>query len=107
MLKCTKLKPFENFSFDTLLLMKIFPIYGILLLLLPSLLTRKVQYLQYTFDITTEQSLMYMELIDAKIWISKYALLCRVFANQVTSNSTFGLHNGFYGELDNMKLVTS
>ena len=25
-----------------------------------------------------------MEFIDAKIWISKYASLCRVFANRVT-----------------------
>ena len=42
------------------------------------------KYLQYSIDITTEQSFRYMELIDAKIWISKNAPLCRVFANRVT-----------------------
>ena len=42
------------------------------------------KYLQYSIDITTEQSVRYMELIDAKIWIFKNAVLCRVFANWVT-----------------------
>ena len=31
---------------------------------------------------------MYMEFIDAKIWISKNASLCRVFANRVTYTCT-------------------
>ena len=45
-----------------------------------------VLYLKkYLLDITTEQSFRYMEVIDAKIWISKNASLCRVFANQVTN----------------------
>ena len=39
---------------------------SILLLLLSSLVTRK-----YSIDIATEQSFRYMEIIDAKIWISK------------------------------------
>ena len=42
------------------------------------------KYLQYNIDITTEQSFRYMEFIHAKIWISKSASLCRVFANRVT-----------------------
>ena len=42
------------------------------------------KYLQYSIDITTEQSFRYVELIDAKIWVSKNAPLCRVFANRVT-----------------------
>ena len=42
------------------------------------------KYLQYIIDITTEQSVRYMELIDAKIWIFKNAVLCCVFANWVT-----------------------
>ena len=42
------------------------------------------KYLQYSIDITTEQSFKYMEFIDAKIWISESASLCRAFANQVT-----------------------
>ena len=42
------------------------------------------KYLQYSIDITTEQSFRYMEFIDAKIWISKSASLCQVFANWVT-----------------------
>ena len=29
------------------------------------------KYLQYSIDITTEQSFRYMEFINAKIWISK------------------------------------
>ena len=40
--------------------------------------------MQYSIDITTEQSFRFMEFIDAKIWISKNASLCRVFAHQVT-----------------------
>ena len=40
--------------------------------------------MQYSIDITTEQSFMFMEFIDAKIWISKNASLCRVFTNRVT-----------------------
>ena len=55
---------------------------NVLLFLLPSLVYRK--YLQYSIDITTEQSFRYMEFIDAKIWISKNASLCRVIANLVT-----------------------
>ena len=35
--------------------------------------------LQYSIDINTKQSFRYMELIDAKIWISKNASLCRGF----------------------------
>ena len=35
------------------------------------------KYLQYRIGITTEQSFKYMEFIDAKIWISKNASLCR------------------------------
>ena len=46
------------------------------------------KYLQYSIDITTEQSFRYMEFIDAKIWISKNASLCRVFANRVTFENT-------------------
>ena len=49
-----------------------------ILLLLSSLVT------QNSIDITIEQSFKYMELADAKIWVSKNASLCRVFANQVT-----------------------
>ena len=55
---------------------------NVLLLLLSSLVTQK--YLQHSIDITTEQSFRYMELIDSKIWISKNASLCWVFANRVT-----------------------
>ena len=54
----------------------------VLLLLLSRLVTKK--YLQYSIDITIEQSFRYIEFIDAKIWISKNASLCRVFANWVT-----------------------
>ena len=42
------------------------------------------KYLQYSIDITTEQSIRYMQFIDAKIWISKNASLCWVFTNRVT-----------------------
>ena len=41
-------------------------------------------YLHYNIGIATEQSFRYIELTDAKIWISKNASLCRVLANQVT-----------------------
>ena len=40
-------------------------------------------YLQYSIDITTKESIRYMELTDAKICIFKNSL-CWVFANQVT-----------------------
>ena len=40
-------------------------------------------YLQYSIDITTEQSFRHMELTDAKIWISKNVSLCQVFADLV------------------------
>ena len=36
--------------------------------------------MQYSIDITTEQSLRDLEFVDAKIWISKNASLFRVFA---------------------------
>ena len=55
----------------------------ILLLLLSSLVTRKV-FAIYSIDISAEQSFRFMEFIDAKIWISKNASLCQVFANRVT-----------------------
>ena len=42
------------------------------------------KYLQYSIGIATEQSFRYIELTDAKIWISKNASLCRVLANWVT-----------------------
>ena len=42
------------------------------------------KYLQYSIDITTEQSFKYIEFVDAKVWISKNASLCQVFANRVT-----------------------
>ena len=41
-------------------------------------------YLQYSIGIATEQTFRYIELTDAKIWISKNASLCRVLANRVT-----------------------
>ena len=41
-------------------------------------------YLHYNIGIATEQSFRYIELTDAKIWISKNAPLCRVFPNRVT-----------------------
>ena len=40
--------------------------------------------MQYSIGIATEQSVRYIELTDAKIWISKNASLCRVLANRVT-----------------------
>ena len=40
--------------------------------------------MQHSIDNTTEQSFSYMELGDIKIWISKNALLCQVYANWVT-----------------------
>ena len=52
---------------------------SMLLLLLSSLVTQKV--LQYSIGIATEQSFRYIELTDAKIWISKNASLCQVLAN--------------------------
>ena len=42
------------------------------------------KYLQYSIGIDTEQSFMYIELTDAKIWISKNVSLCWVLANRVT-----------------------
>ena len=41
-------------------------------------------YLQYSIGIATVQSFRYIELTDAKIWISKKASLCRVLENRVT-----------------------
>ena len=46
-----------------------------------------VGHLLYSFGIATEQSFRYIELTDAKIWISKNALLCQVLANWVTNVS--------------------
>ena len=66
------------------------------------------KYLQYSIDITTEQSFRYMEFIDAKICISKNASLCRVFANRVTySNSRLpsSLLIVIYGSVTNHKLT--
>ena len=40
--------------------------------------------MQHSIDFTTEQRFRYTTIIDAKIWISKNASLCHVFANQVT-----------------------
>ena len=42
---------------------------NMLLLLLSSLVTRKI--LQHSIGVATEQSIRYIELTDAKIWISK------------------------------------
>ena len=49
-----------------------------------TLVTRKVAILQYSIGTATEQSFRYIELSDAKIWISINASLCRVLANRVT-----------------------
>ena len=54
-----------------------------LIFLLSSLVIPKG--LQYSIDITAEQSLSYVKLADAIIWISKYALFC---ANCVTYSYT-------------------
>ena len=43
------------------------------------------KYLQYSIGIVTEQSFRYIELTDAKIWISKNASLCCILANRVTN----------------------
>ena len=40
--------------------------------------------MQYSIGIATEQSCRYIELTDAKVWISKNSSLCRVLANWVT-----------------------
>ena len=48
------------------------------------------KYLQYSIDITTEQSFRYMEFIDAKIWISKNVSLCWVFANWISYSYVLG-----------------
>ena len=61
----------------------------VLLLLLSSLVTHN--YLQYSTEIATEQSFRYTELTDAKIWISRNASLCRVFANWLWLD-TFTVH---------------
>ena len=55
---------------------------NVLLLLPSSLVTRKVFAMQHWY--CTEQSFRYIELTDAKVWISKNASLCRVLANRVT-----------------------
>ena len=52
---------------------------NVLLLLLSSLVTRKVFAIY--IGIATEQSFRYIELTDAKIWISKNVSLCQVLAN--------------------------
>ena len=57
---------------------------NVLLLLLSSLVTQKAFAMQHWY-ITTEQSFRYIELTDAKFWISKNASLCLVFANWVTN----------------------
>ena len=44
-----------------------------------------MNYLLYSIDIATEQGFMYKEPTDVKIWVSKDASLCQVFANQVTN----------------------
>ena len=49
--------------------------------------------MQYNIDITIEQSFRYMELADAKIWISKNVSLCWVFANRVTINRMLASNN--------------
>ena len=49
--------------------------------------------MQYNINVATEQSFRYIELTDAKIWISKIAPLCRVLANQVTYAEIFVLFN--------------
>ena len=41
--------------------------------------------MQYSIDITTEQSFRDLEFIGAKLWISKHASLCQVFADRVTN----------------------
>ena len=58
------------------------------------------KYLQYSIDITTEQSFKYMEFIDAKIWIFKNASLCWVFANRVTISNVLLELNKFISILD-------
>ena len=40
--------------------------------------------MQYSIGIAAEQSCTYIELTDARIWISKNASLSRVLANRVT-----------------------
>ena len=48
-------------------------------------------YLHYNIGIATEQSFRYIELTDAKIWISKNVPLCRVLANRVTIKVDSGI----------------
>ena len=52
--------------------------------------------MQYSIDITTEQSFRYIELTDAKIWISKNASLCRVLANRVTISDRNSMYNDLF-----------
>ena len=47
------------------------------------------KYLQYSIGIATEQSFRYIELTDAKIWITKNVSLCWVLANRVTYVTRF------------------
>ena len=54
------------------------------------------KYLQYSIGIATEQSFRYIELTDAKIWISKNASLCRVLANRVTNIVTGHTGSRYY-----------
>ena len=54
---------------------------NVLLLLLSSLVIRKVQY---SIGVATVQSVRYIELADARVSISKNALLCWVLADRVT-----------------------
>ena len=55
---------------------------NVLLLLLSNLVNQKIFII--SFDITTEQSFRYIELIVAKIWVSKSASLCWIFEDEVT-----------------------
>ena len=57
---------------------------NVLLFLLSSLITRKSIYNTALILLQNEALGIYVELTDAKIWISKNALLCRVLANCVT-----------------------
>ena len=49
------------------------------------------KYLQYSIDITTEQTFRHMELTGGETWISKNASLCWVFANRVTNGSSYSI----------------
>ena len=53
---------------------------NLLLLLLFTIVTTE-NCLQYSIDITTEQTFRYIECTDAKIWIVKNVSLCWVFVD--------------------------